>query len=83
MQDDHSAQPSAAVRLRLEGTIFELVEDWRRSHEKIPSRSEALRLLVELALTARPRGLRPPELRRQPSSASVQKLEMVRPTSPT
>src|SRR6516225_6354917 len=44
MQDDHLAQPSAAVRLRLEGPIFALVEDWRRSHEKIPSRSEALRL---------------------------------------
>ena len=89
MHDDHLAQPSAAVRLRLEGPIFELVENWRRSHEKIPSRSEALRLLLELVLAARPGGSRPPELRRQPSSPSrvttnsVQKLKTVRPTSPT
>ena len=54
MQGDHSVQPSAAVRLHLEGPIFALLEDWRRSHEKIPSRSKALRLLIERALTARP-----------------------------
>jgi hypothetical protein len=54
MQGDYSVQPSAAVRLRLEGPIFALLEDWRRSHEKIPSRSKALRLLIERALTARP-----------------------------
>jgi hypothetical protein len=52
MQDDHLAQPSAAVRLRLEGPIFALVEDWRRSHEKIPSRSEALRLFRTCACRA-------------------------------
>ena len=88
MQNDHLAQPSAAVRLRLEGPIFSLVEDWRRSHKKIPSRSEALRLLIELALSARPDSTRPPELRREPSSPSrvttnsIQKFETVRPTSP-
>ena len=87
MQDDHLAQPTAAVRLRLEGPIFALVENWRRSHEKIPSRSEALRLLIELALAARPGGPRPSELRRQPSTPShvrtnSQKFETVRPTSP-
>jgi len=84
MQDDHLAQPSAAVRLRLEGPIFALVEDWRRSHEKIPSRSEALRLLIELALTARLGGPRPPELQRQRTThitTNSQKFETVRPPS--
>jgi hypothetical protein len=70
MQDDYSVQPRAAVRLRLEGPIFALLEDWRRSHEKIPSRSEALRLLIELALAARPDGARPPEPRRRLSALS-------------
>ena len=45
----------AAVRLALEGPIFELVEDWRRSQPKIPSRNEAIRLLLRRALA------RPPE----------------------
>jgi len=87
MHNDALVPPSAAVRLHLEGPIFALLEDWRRSHEKIPSRSEALRLLIELALAARPGGPRPPELRRQPSTPShvrtnSQKFETVRPTSP-
>jgi hypothetical protein len=84
MQDDHLAQPTAAVRLRLEGPIFALVENWRRSHEKIPSRSEALRLLIELALTARLGGPRPSELRRQRTThitTNSQKFETVRPPS--
>jgi hypothetical protein len=84
MQDDHLAQPTAAVRLRLEGPIFALVENWRRSHEKIPSRSEALRLLIELALTTRLGGPRPPELRRQRTThitTNSQKFEAVRPPS--
>ena len=41
---------AAAVRLQLEGTIFTLVEDWRRSQKKIPSRNEAIRLLIRRAL---------------------------------
>ena len=87
MHNTGLVQPSAAVRLHLDGPIFAQVEDWRRSHEKIPSRSEALRLLIELALAARPGGPRPPELRRQPSTPShvrtnSQKFETVRPTSP-
>ena len=84
MQDDHLAQPTAAVRLRLEGPIFALVENWRRSHEKIPSLSEALRLLIELALTARLGGPRLPELRRQRTThitTNSQKFETVRPPS--
>jgi len=41
---------TAVVRLRLEGPIFALVEDWRRSQPKIPSRNEAVRLLLRRAL---------------------------------
>jgi hypothetical protein len=41
---------AAAVRLQLEGPIFNLVEDWRRSQKKIPSRNEAVRLLIRRAL---------------------------------
>ena len=65
MHDNGSVQPSAAVRLQLEGPIFRLVEDWRRSQPKIPSRSKAVCLLIERALTAR---LRLPEMRRRPQT---------------
>lgn len=41
---------TAAVRLELEGSIFALVEDWRRAQPKIPSRNEAIRLLIRRAL---------------------------------
>jgi hypothetical protein len=41
---------AAAVRLALEGPDFALVEDWRRSQPKIPSRNEAIRLLLRRAL---------------------------------
>jgi len=43
-------EQTAAVRLQLEGPIFALVEDWRRSQPKIPSRNEAIRLLLRRAL---------------------------------
>jgi hypothetical protein len=43
---------AAAVRLQLEGPIFVLVENWRRSQPKIPSRNEAVRLLLRRALDA-------------------------------
>ena len=56
MHDTGSVQLTAAVRLQLEGSIFKEVEDWRRLQPKIPSRSEALRLLIERALAARPDG---------------------------
>jgi hypothetical protein len=44
--------PNAAVQVRLDGTIFKLVEDWRRGHEKIPARSDAFRELLSLGLEA-------------------------------
>ena len=43
-------EQAAVVRLPLEGPIFALVEDWRRSQPKIPSRNEAIRLLLRWAL---------------------------------
>jgi len=43
-------EQTAAVRLQLEGPIFALIEDWRRSQPKIPSRNEAIRLLLRRAL---------------------------------
>jgi hypothetical protein len=59
MHDNALAPPSAAVRLQLEGPIFELIEDWRRSQPEIPSRSEAVRLLLALALSVHPNGPSP------------------------
>jgi hypothetical protein len=43
-------EQTAVVRLPLEGPIFTLVENWRRSQPKIPSRNEAIRLLLRRAL---------------------------------
>ena len=47
-------EQTAVVRLPLEGPIFALVEDWRRSQPKIPSRNEAIRLLLRQALEQSP-----------------------------
>jgi hypothetical protein len=47
-------EQTAIVRLPLKGPIFALVENWRRSQPKIPSRNEAIRLLLRRALE-RPR----------------------------
>ena len=49
MQDDN--QRNAAVQLRL-GSLFDLVENWRRSQAKISPRSEAIRELVRRAIEA-------------------------------
>jgi hypothetical protein len=81
MHDTGSGLPTAAVRIELEGPTFEQVEEWRRSQSKIPSRSEAVRRLLELALSAHPDSARPPVLRRRLSSPS--RVATVRPTSPT
>jgi len=48
-------EQTAVVRLPLEGPIFALVEDWRRSQPKIPSRNEAIRLLLRRARRRRAR----------------------------
>jgi hypothetical protein len=53
---DLNSTPSlgADVRLKLNGPIFLAIENWRRSQERIPCRSEAVRQLVEQALAAAP-----------------------------
>ncbi len=43
-------QITGAVRLKLEGDFFSRIEEWRRSHPKIPSRTDAIRRLVERGL---------------------------------
>jgi hypothetical protein len=81
MHDDGLVQPSAAVRLHLDGSIFAQVEDWRRSQPRIPSRAEAVRLLVEYAL-AGPDTPRPPECGRQLNTPSrVASNSVLRPPS--
>ena len=80
MHNDCSVRPSADVRVPLKGRIFAEVENWRRAQDKIPSRSKAIRLLLERALAARPDGPRRPS---RVTTASVQKLERLRATSTT
>jgi metal-responsive CopG/Arc/MetJ family transcriptional regulator len=38
------------VQIALSSNLLEKVDDWRRRQPKIPTRSEALRRLVEVAL---------------------------------
>jgi len=47
-----SNDSGAAVFVRLRGSLYERLENWRRSQPTIPSRSDALRSLIEQALTA-------------------------------
>jgi hypothetical protein len=89
MHDLGSVPPSAAVRLQLEGPIFAMLEDWRGSQPKIPSRSDAVRLLLALALSARLGRPATAERRRRRSAPlhsitnSTQKFGTVPATSPT
>jgi hypothetical protein len=50
MHEHASTQFKAAVQLRLKGETFISLENWRRSQSKIPSRSDAIRQLLERAL---------------------------------
>jgi|EndMetStandDraft_8_1072994.scaffolds.fasta_scaffold19689_2 hypothetical protein len=56
MLNKASVRKRGAVRLDLDGPILAGVEDWRRSQPEIPPRSEAVRVLLTLALSARPNG---------------------------
>ena len=47
MRNDNSR---AAVRLDLTDPLLTDIENWRRSQEKIPSRTDAIRQLVKRAL---------------------------------
>jgi hypothetical protein len=59
-------EQTAAVRLPLEGALFALVEDWRRSQPKIPSRNEAIRLLLRRALELSSENSQPAVVEREP-----------------
>jgi hypothetical protein len=59
-------EQTAVVRLPLEGPIFALVEDWRRSQPKIPSRNEAIRLLLRRALEGSSENSQPAVVEREP-----------------
>jgi hypothetical protein len=47
---DSATGTVAAVQLRLRGDTLVQIENWRRSQPKIPSRSKAIRQLLERAL---------------------------------
>jgi hypothetical protein len=55
---DTSAEPGAAVQVRLKGRLYLALENWRRSQEEIPPRAEALRQLLEQALSDQPEAAR-------------------------
>jgi hypothetical protein len=46
----NSAESHAAIQVRLEGRLYQALENWRRSRPKIPARSQALREILERAL---------------------------------
>jgi len=48
--DIPAVESRAAVQVRLQGPLYQALEDWRRSRPKIPSRAVALRELLERAL---------------------------------
>jgi hypothetical protein len=51
MSDTPPNDPAkAAVQVRLQGPLYQALENWRRSQPKIPSRAVALRELLERAL---------------------------------
>lgn len=43
------------LQMRVSEDFLRLVDDWRRQQPDIPSRSEAIRRLVEIALAAPPK----------------------------
>src|SRR5262245_37440875 len=44
------AENGGAIHVRLRGSLFERLEDWRLAQEKIPARSGAIRELLQRAL---------------------------------
>jgi hypothetical protein len=46
----YSTEYGGAIHVRLRGSLFERLEDWRRTQEKIPPRSDAIRELLQRAL---------------------------------
>jgi hypothetical protein len=52
MQDSN---PAPSIRIQLDKSEFDQVEDWRRAQDKIPSRVDAARRLIALGLKREPR----------------------------
>jgi hypothetical protein len=50
MSNTDTPTPVVAVQVRLRGSLYVALNNWRRSQPKIPSQSEAVRRLVERAL---------------------------------
>jgi hypothetical protein len=50
---EHSSANEAAVQVRLSGSLFTALEDWRRQQPKLLPRSQALRELLKKALARR------------------------------
>jgi hypothetical protein len=46
------------LQMRVSGDFLRTVDDWRRKQPELPSRSEAIRRLVQQALTSRTTKLR-------------------------
>ena len=51
MRDPCKENSAGAVFVRLGGELYDRLEEFRRRQAKIPHRSEALRSLIERALT--------------------------------
>ena len=49
--DAKATDNRCAIFVRLRGPLYDQLESWRRSQPQIPSRSHALRLLIERALS--------------------------------
>jgi hypothetical protein len=52
--EDHS--DTERVQIVAPASWIRRIEEWRRAQPKIPSRSDAIRQLVELGLKAKPKG---------------------------
>jgi metal-responsive CopG/Arc/MetJ family transcriptional regulator len=50
------APKTERFEMRLETTMIERVDAWRRKQEDLPSRAEAFRRLIELGLSAKKTG---------------------------
>jgi hypothetical protein len=44
------------LQMRVSANFLKIVDDWRRRQPDLPSRSEAIRRLVEIGLKARAKG---------------------------
>ena len=50
-----TVENGGAIHVRLHGSLFERLEDWRRAQDKIPARSDAIRKLLQRALDSEQR----------------------------